>query len=251
IGQMEDDAHIVLDQHNRQVALFVQAADELRHLVGLLVAHARRGFVEQQQVRLERERHRDLGGALVAMGKFPDQAVRLAGECRERERLFDAATKVGRLGTTEPRAQTIAGGDLGRDADVLEYGQLRKDFGDLERARHAETDPALRRYAGDVAAVEQDRAGGGRDEAADQIEESGLAGAVRADYGTQLALLDCHRYVAHGDETAETPGQIPDLEHAHAVLRCRTRPRMPRGKNNTISTISKPMNDIQLTVKLE
>ena len=40
--------------------------------------------------------------------------------------------------------------------------QFGKDFGDLERARHAETDPLMLRHAGDVAAVEQDRAGGRR-----------------------------------------------------------------------------------------
>ena len=108
-----------------------------------------------------------------------------------------------RVGAAEPRAQTVAGSDLGGDADVLEHGELGKDFGDLEGARHAQRDPLVGGEAGDVAAVEQDRPGGRREEPADQVEEGGLAGAVRSDDRAQLALRHGHRYVAHGDEIAE------------------------------------------------
>ena len=86
---MEDDAHIVLDQHDCELAVLVQAADELRDLVCLLVAHAGRRFVKQQQARLERERHHDLGCALIAMGEFSHQAIRLAGEASHVEQVGD------------------------------------------------------------------------------------------------------------------------------------------------------------------
>ena len=68
----------------------VQPADELGDLVGLLVAHAGGRLVEQQQARLERQRHRDLGGALVAVREFADQPVGLAGKPGQRQRLLDA-----------------------------------------------------------------------------------------------------------------------------------------------------------------
>ena len=68
----------------------VQPADQLGDLVGLLVAHAGGRLVEQQEARLERQRHRDLGGALVAVRQFADQAVGLAGKPGQRERLLDA-----------------------------------------------------------------------------------------------------------------------------------------------------------------
>ena len=90
VGEMEDDAHVVLDQHDGQVAVLVQPADELGDLVGLLVAHAGGRLVEQQQARLERERHRDLGGALVAVRQFADQPVGLAGKPGQRQHLLDA-----------------------------------------------------------------------------------------------------------------------------------------------------------------
>jgi hypothetical protein len=55
----------------------------------------------------------------------------------------------------------------------------------------------------------------------------------------------------YGDEAAEVLRGIDDLEQAHDATLRRTMPRMPRGKNSTINTISMPMKDIQLTVMLE
>ena len=45
----------------------------------------------------------------------------------------------------------------------------------------------MRRHAGDVGPVEQDSPFGGREEAADEVEEGCLPGAVRTDHRTQLA----------------------------------------------------------------
>jgi hypothetical protein len=182
--------------------------------------------------------------------QFADEPVGFAGKPGQRQRLLDAPVQFRRVGAAEPRAQPVAGSDLGGDADVLEHGELGKDFRDLEGARHAHSDPLVGGEAGHVAALEHDRARRRREEPADQIEEGGLAGAVRSDHRAQLALGNGHRYVAHGDQAAEALGQALDLERAHAVLRS-TSPRMPRGKNSTINTISMPMNDIQLTVTLE
>ena len=77
---MEHNAHVVLDQDNGEFAVPVQEADQPGYFVGFLVAHARRRFIEQQQPRPQRQRHRDLGGALAAMGEFADQPVRFVGE---------------------------------------------------------------------------------------------------------------------------------------------------------------------------
>ena len=48
-------------------------------------------------------------------------------------------------------------------------------------------DPGVGGQAGDVAAVEADRAGVGQQAAAEQADEGGLAGAVRADQRVDLA----------------------------------------------------------------
>ena len=71
----------------------------------------------------------------------------------------------------------------------------------------------------------------GGEEAADQIEEGGLAGAVRADDRAQFALG------RRSSDMSRTATRLPnrlvtilDFEHAHAVLRCRSSPRMPARK---------------------
>src|SRR5579883_158699 len=144
--------------------------------------------------------------------------------------------------------------------------QFREDFGDLERPRHAELDAAMGGDQGHVAAVEQDASAGRRKEAAEQIEEGRLAGAVRADNGAELAARDGERYVAHRDEVAEALAHRIDFENgarrlgfacaarpsfaAHAPARLPIKPSRPRGKNRTTRTKSNPTKDIQFTVTL-
>src|SRR5579872_2626337 len=101
-----------------------------------------------------------------------------------------------------------------------------------------------------VATVEFDAAGRRRKESTDQIEKGGLARAVGADNGAQLALCDVERDVAHRDQVAEPLGDAVDFEDVHALPRCR-KPSRPRGKNSTTRTNNRPTNDIQLTVMLD
>src|SRR5208282_3091708 len=137
------------------------------------------------------------------------------------------------------------------DAYVLEHGQFGEDFGDLEGARHAERDALGHRESGHVLAVEHDRAGSRREKSRDQIEEGGLAGAVRADDRPQLALFHLERDLAHRDQAAEILARAVDLQEAHARPRCCKKPSNPRGKNSTTSTKRKPMKICQLMVTLE
>src|SRR4051812_37405560 len=77
-----------------------------------------------------------------------------------------------------------------RAADVLVDRQARKDVSDLKAARQTAAVDLLRRQPGDLFAVQQNTAGADREAAADQIVERRLAGAVGADDGMALALLD-------------------------------------------------------------
>ena len=249
VGQLEHHPHVVLDQHDRVAAVAVQAADQAGDLVGLLVAHPRGRLVQQQQPRLQRQRHRDLGGALIAVRHLAHQPVGLGGETGQCHDAADLAPHRGRRVLPEPGAQPVAGADLDRDAHVLAHRELGKDLRHLEGAAHAELDALLRRQPRDRPAVEHDLARGGREEAGDQVEERRLARTIGADDGAQFARRDAERYLAHRDQAAECLGDAADLQHGtHAALRRRSIPSRPRGKNSTTSTNSRPMKLIQFTV---
>src|SRR5262249_58145202 len=63
--------------------------------------------------------------------------------------------------------------------------------------------------------IELDSAGTRREEAADRVEDGGLASSVRADDGTQFALRNAERYVAHGDQASEAFGGVFDFQDCH------------------------------------
>ena len=201
--------------------------------------------------RLERQRHHDLGGALIAVGQFADRPFGLVGEAAHAEQFVNALADFDVVGLRQPGAQTESGGDLDRDAQIFPHRQFGKDLGDLEGPRHAAPDAARRQQMRDVLAVENDAARCRREEAGDQIEEGRLAGAVRADDGAQLAGLDRHRDIVDGDQAAEMLRDVFDLEQTHDAAFRRMMPSTPRGKNKTTSTKNRPINDIQFSVSLE
>ena len=56
--------------------------------------------------------------------------------------------------------------------------------------------------------------GARRQERGDQLEQGGLAGAVRADHREDLAARDVEGDVVDGDQAAEALGQVLDLRGA-------------------------------------
>ena len=75
LGDAHDHLHVVLDEQDRQLALVAQPAHELGEPLGLLRVHAGGRLVEQQQLRVRRERAGDLHAALVAVGEVDRELV--------------------------------------------------------------------------------------------------------------------------------------------------------------------------------
>ena len=114
----------------------------------------------------------------------------------------------------------VGGAGERADDDVLGDGQIRERLELLEGARDAEAADAIGPQAGDVAAVEEDAACVERLEAGDQIEQRGLAGAVRPDDADDLALVHIEGDVGVGGEAAVALRHAFDVEEqAHVVLR--------------------------------
>src|ERR1700712_5119749 len=76
------------------------------------------------------------------------------------------------------------------DQQVLQQRGVWKQLDVLEGARNAEAGDLPGWRAGEVLILQDQLAGGRRVDTADQIEDRGLAGAVRADDGEHLAFAD-------------------------------------------------------------
>src|SRR5258706_16038566 len=78
---------------------------------------------------------------------------------------------------------------LDGEETVLEHAQARKEIGDLEGPRQSERGAPMRRQRGDVLLEQADDARADAEVACDQVEQRGLAGAVRSDDGAALTLV--------------------------------------------------------------
>src|SRR5204863_73699 len=90
----------------------------------------------------------------------------------------------------------------------------------LVRAAHPELRACARRELGDFLALELDRARARRKVAGDDVEEGGLAGAVRAEDRAPLAVRDVEIDVVHGEQAAEPPADPPESEDRLGWLGC-------------------------------
>ena len=77
---------------------------------------------------------------------------------------------------------------MATDLDVLQHGKVLEELHELEGANEARRRDLLRRPRGDVLAREHDAPGVRRLEAGNQVEQRGLAGAVRADHRGDAAF---------------------------------------------------------------
>ena len=97
------------------------------------------------------------------------------------EHVAEADVAADLLGDGRAPSARAAMAQMRADQDVFAHRQAGERLHDLEGARDAAPRQPMRRLAGDVLAGIADRAGARLEEAGDDGEQRGLAGAVRAD----------------------------------------------------------------------
>src|SRR5579863_3545010 len=131
-----------------------------------------------------------------------------------------------------------------RGLEIFEYGQFLEDVGALERASDPHAADAVRRRAGDVAAVEPYRAAIRPQMPGDQVEQRRLAGAVGADHGRDLTGIDRQADIADGAEAGEGFAQAGDFKHgersARGSIADRSRRRSRPGRRTAAAAVSRP-----------
>ena len=105
------------------------------------------------------------------------------------------------------------------DEDVLARGEPGEGADELEGAGDAPSADPVRREPADGVAGEADLAGVGSQRAGDQVEQRGLARAVRSHDADQLALREREADVADGAHAAEALRHPRHLEEGHAAGR--------------------------------
>ena len=217
--------------------------------------HAGRRLVEQQHLGLQAERDGKLDQPLAAVGQFRNGLVRDVGELEPRQKLHRLVDHVAARarGRDHVRRGADALGD--RHVDVLQHREAAEQPVDLEGAGDAALDALGLLDLGDVLALEQHLAGARRQHAGQQIDEGGLAGAVRADQRVARAFLQREGDVARGAERAEALAERARFEqrgHGGVFSRCRhrcirlsTMPRMPPRANSAMTTSSRPRPSCQ------
>jgi hypothetical protein len=206
------------------------------------------GLVEQEQPRLRGRRAGDLEAAPVGVregvrGLVPPVAHQPLAEEREpllRERP-DLALLAPLAGRPEDRAEgPRARVAVGRRHDVLADGHVEEQAQRLEGARDSLACDQVRLEAGDALAREDDVALRRLVDAGDEVEERRLAGAVRADHGDDLALVDVE--VEPGDDlqAAEGHRHLPELQEllrcGHQMISTRFSPSRPCGRAIIVAT---------------
>ena len=101
--------------------------------------------------------------------------------------------------------------------DVVHDGHVGEDAQVLEGARHADAGGRGRRESRDLLAGELHAAGRERLQAADDVEQRGLAGAVGTDQGGDLALADLERDLVDRLEAAEVDRYGVDPQERFAL----------------------------------
>ena len=75
VGDVHHHPHVVLDQRDRRAELVVDVEDEAAHVLLLLDIHSRHRLVEQQQLRLHRQRAAELDPLLQPVGQPADRRL--------------------------------------------------------------------------------------------------------------------------------------------------------------------------------
>jgi hypothetical protein len=150
---------------------------------------------------LHGERGRDLERALAPVGELTRRDARELAEVHALEERQGALVQDFERLLALPEVEARAQAALQRDAHVFQHGEVGKDRRDLERTDDAAARDVGGLVAGDVLAVEEDGAGGRRQELGEQVED----GVFPAPLGPMRAWIAPRRTLRFTPSTATNP----------------------------------------------
>src|SRR5262249_33130783 len=143
-----------------------------------------------------------------------------------------------------------------RQRNIVENAKPGEQINDLEAERDARPDAFVDGGEGDGVALYQGGAAGRWEWSAGQINERGLAGAVRGHEREECARVDGEIHAIAGAQVAELLAEIDRLEQDHEdfsrgrslLATAEIAPTIPVGKSMTSSTRTTPSRSCQYSV---
>ena len=201
VGDRQGLVLVVGDEQGGDADLELDAPDLVAQLGADLGVQRRERLVEQEDLRLDRERPGERHPLLLAARELVRVAAGLVAEADQLEEPVGGRRRSVAADPAQPQAE----------GDVLARGHVREQAVGLKH--HAHVAP-VRRHVGDVVAVEQDPAGVEPLQAGKRAQGRGLAAARGAEQGDELAGADLERQAVQRADLAEAAAQIdqPDLD---------------------------------------
>src|SRR5256714_6098188 len=181
--------------------------------------HAACGFVEQQELGARGKRASHLGAAAVRVGEAERGCAEPRREplAEEVDRGVDlrvgAALGWERAGPERHGSKHAAPRPVVRpEQDVLADAQLRKHPDVLKRTGHPLVGDAMRGQPDEFSAEQADGSRRWSEDAGNQVEDRGLASAVRPHEADDLTLIDVDVEAVDRGQAAESARQASDLQ---------------------------------------
>src|SRR3954463_11765839 len=238
VADAHHHVHVVLDEHDGTAGV-ADAAEAAREIGRLCLVEAGRRLVQENQRGLGDEGARYLEQPPMPVRQLARRDAGVAAQADELERAPRAGEDALLLGALCRRARE-RGEDAGMrsgvqaDARVLERAHLSEELQILEGAADAGLRAPGRVPARDVGAAKAYRAARNGERAGDEVEQRGLAGAVRADQAVDRAALDAQVHRIDRGQPAEAAAQARGFEKG--LRHCSRKPAMPPSPNS-ITTI--------------
>src|SRR5438034_2563038 len=222
--------HHVFDDQQRERELPFESSEDLDHLLGLGHGEPGHDLVEKQQFRARGQRTGQLEPSSLREQQVFRERVLALVEVYAREDQIRPSSSLG-----QARAARLVRTKQHRRCDVVLHGNLAERSRELERAGDAPAADLVRAIPRDVLVLEQHLTGRGL-EAADYVEQGGLAGAVRSDEPEHLAALDGEMDAIQSLDAPEALADPPRLEQdAHYGQRRWLASRAPPASRRTFS----------------
>ena len=203
VGHREGFLLVVRDQHRRDAELALHLADGAAQLLADLRIERPEGLIEQQHLRLVRQRPRDRHPLLLSAGELRRQPLVESLERHQPQQLLAPLA----AGTRAHAAHAQRKLDVLRDGHVAEQGVV------LEHQAHA---ALARGDVRDVAAVQGDAPVIDAGEPGNRAQQRALAAAARSEQHEELPVADVERDVVDDRRAAVVLGDLVE-EDGHGA----------------------------------